>query len=1788
MSDKRRVGVGQEGTGQTAFSFLLKTHLPDYHPGVVKIQGRLGTSTHDVGGYGGVLLYHGTPGEGGAALTIAEAIYAEETRPRQASTLRDPRFDFASPCLITLAQITGSESVRSWADGKTVPKKVVGSLALPGGQSREQVCQAIADTIVAGWVRPPDTAYILPERLTSEQGTIIYNEDGRLMEQLVAFPSNGRVLEGPLLLYAWSQGCIRFATLHLGPPDSKEVQLCYHLCTLLETERGWLYCDDGFHAMDEPLTLAERGEAGAAWSYTTQHVAYGLMIRDSENATHVWSWEDRERARDLPRLLQAATLECSLFCPACRRSWLWEANARELQQPGTSDRVLTLCPHCWFCPACTQWATPLTPAMTYERSSCRHSRPDLPEQRLPVQDSHAATIWRGERISVPPARFVREVPPPGAIEHDVLVTFLTRLPHEGNGTGPEQSVPAGTRLVARWESRQPETGKHVCLSIGDERWLLPVEHVSVCCFLTPLAPLRTQFALARESVQAARELDAQGDHLTALETLERALLELSVSDALPADLAAPRFRYAQLLLEAGERERASSEMEQAAQCFERAVKVPSPVSSPKTHAEREVLAIKALVALGNLYLQQGRTDEELLAVAQRLHHFEDDLKQRLSQYRTPVIETRLFTALLYATAHDTKQATYLLRLAEALIKGDPGADDQGAYVVPMARLRAVLYPEERLLQRLQAAQADLRQATLEQIQAAEQALFAQLERGSEQCFYILLRVKGTGRAWGQVRLEEYRPGSGSRPLGNGALLSLEDLIRQGTEASAAMLAESMYRDLEARGGKDWRDRVLDFRQEITLVLLLAVEAEMKDEEMRSARSTFFAFARCALPGRTARPEALRLLAEQLIEGLRILERVVVPGEPGVWPDGAGPGGLLVGPGEGQEDLPVLARIRRYGSTRPDADTYRSCARDVLRWVRTHLAAGEGQECQFWQGETQLVLGRFYVEVQPREIVWAMARDADLPLTSELWPRCGQPTCILPDHQLEVISPSNAAHALEARVGGPENAQYLIEEGKRSGVLHLYTGYAGALALARAEFEAWSRSRAFGERYLSGKQDPQTPPQPEVSVGQPHASQLQSRIAQLDGTQRAAVLEVWGGQGEGSGPEEAVQAWLHRVNTASAARFVWPNLGPPEQAVLWAVVEASARQGSQRATLLRKTGLAPAELDAALERLEALLLLQVDYLLQGEVQQFIGCNGDYGDALRQTGAEVFSPEDRSLWTLAEHLEHLSRAELTTLAQRYGLSIPRSSPDASTRRLLSEALVGDPGRLFSALNWLDSAAQRLVACVYEHEGRQLFEEALTCAGIERPALHAILQATADLGLLFDALVPGGKRVLFLAADVYEASKRLSVAPRTLWQLDHLLQPSFVFAGQPLLLYDLVVLLWHVSHLTVELTKNDSIALRVAKKVFSFLHILPREGPEGDLRVELLDYLAWYWDLEQKSVIPDVKTHYVPGEGLDEWAQYDLATQARLAFVWWLDSPEWVDLVASDCRTGEIPQPREEARQVLVRALQALKPEEWYPISDFLVLLWESALSSPVPASSAVVSRSQVRSEAARERWMRADGLLYQGMLASTLHEIGIVTLGYHHSPETLDVRLQPDLLQLTQLGKDVLSSPLMDFPPEGTQAPADDHPLIVQPNFEVLVLAPDMRALYSILPFVEIQQIERVSRLRLTQTALDNGMRQGHKSDRIIALLAGLAKKGLPQNVEYSLQEWARKHLSAQLSQVVLIEVPTEYAAQALSRLEGFGDLGMRQLAPCCFAVNPARLPAVRRFFFQHGISFRVVE
>lgn len=1776
----------------TMLTFVLKTHLPDRHPGVVQIQGRLGSAYHDIGGYQGILLYEGSPGEAGAAYHLASAIYDEETRLRQSSSLRDARFDFLTPCSISFFQKNESETT----DGRPARKKEIGSLSLPGGQSREQICQAIAATILAGWEKPPETAYRVPEYLTSERGAIIYSHSGHFIEPLLAFSYNGHTLEGPLLFHAWSQGCVCIATLHLASEVTEELRLCYHICTLLQMDQGWLFCDHGMHTMDEPLTVIDRTMPKAPWYYQMSNAPYLPTIRDQEKLVRYWRWETplENPLEKLSNMLQEATPGHSLFCPECQRTWLWETDERDLQAL-SADALLTLCPHYWYCSACKKWSGPSTPVVVYERSSCRHARPAFSEKRLALQDYRAATSWRGHRLHVPPAPFVRDIPLPGMVECEVLLTFLASWRAPGKG----QTIPAGTRLVGIWANDQGDARDQYRIALQDEYWRIPATLVSVCCFLTPRAPRRKQFEVAQESLQVVATLEDAEDHTVLGEALERALFELSWSGALPADLASPTFRYARLLLGMGQQEYARETMERAVDYFIHAVAVPSPTSSPKSSTERKVLAINGLIALGNVYLQQGRAPEELIGVAKRLKSYEDDLKRELPEYRANLIEMRLFAALLHALGDDIKEATYLYRLTEALAKDDLG-HDRDQYKKLNARVREVLYPEEGLLLQLQETLADIRHTSLDHIKEAEKTLWRQKRDWYDQKFWIYLRVKRSDQRLGILTLEENIPSySTTQKLRGGSRFRFEDLERQGAPASATVLAETIYSDLESRNGKYHWNSAVDFSQETTITLFLVVEAEAVGSESRPGRYAYFPYIKCALPGRTSRSEAVNRLTEGLVEGLRLLERIsnfpfqdiqYTTREERDQPRSVERASHEQVP---QEDLPLLTRIQRYGVVRPSAKVYRDYARDILQWTRAHLSSGSGEserDCQFWKGETHVSLGRLSIDLVPREIVWAISRDDELPLTCELWPKCGHANCIRPDHQLEVIPITPATQELTTRVAGRENARYAIADAIQRGALPAQSGSRGEVALARSDFDAWRASPAFAEQYISGKNVPAKTLLGAAKKGQGGQQRARSLFEGLDGHRQAAVIEVWGGRGTNGGSEEALHIWMRQIRELSSARFVWVALSANECRVLWAVIEENAPTGSSRLSLLRRAGLAPDELDAALARLQFLLLLHVDYLLEEEIQQRIRCWEECEGALRRTGAEFFSSDGHALLYLVRHFESLSSPDLIALAQRYGISSSRVSSESALRRLLTEGLVRDPGRMFGELSQLDFSLQRLVACVYEHGGQLSVEEALAATGIERSDLAPLVQLSSALCLLFDTFVSGGKRLLYIPPDVYEASQSLSVAPRTLWQLDHFLEPGFIRDGQPDLLYDLAIMLWHVYHLTIEPTQDKRIPVRMAKKIIPYLHILPREEEGMDWRVELIDYLAWYWRLVKTSTIAELKPHYLPGEYLPLWANCDLVTQARLAFIWWLGSPEWVDLVAADCQTWDVAQEYEDARQSLILALQMLKPGQWYPTTAFLNILWERWISSKSSGSS-TRSRSAASAQGpAYERWMRTDGAVYRSMLASTVHELGLVALGYHQPPKTTEARLYPDLLQLTELGKTVLFSKLKGFPPDEKE---QDHEvsrsLIVQPNFEIMLLHPDMQALWSILPFVELLQIERVSKLRLDKAALHRGLAQGQNIDRIIEVLGNLSQKELPQNILYTLRDWASKHLSAQLSRVVLIEVPNEYVAQAMSCLAGFQELGIRQIAPCLFAVlDPTRLLDVRRFLLQNNISTRILE
>lgn len=270
----------------------------------------------------------------------------------------------------------------------------------------------------------------------------------------------------------------------------------------------------------------------------------------------------------------------------------------------------------------------------------------------------------------------------------------------------------------------------------------------------------------------------------------------------------------------------------------------------------------------------------------------------------------------------------------------------------------------------------------------------------------------------------------------------------------------------------------------------------------------------------------------------------------------------------------------------------------------------------------------------------------------------------------------------------------------------------------------------------------------------------------------------------------------------------------------------------------------------------------------------------------------------------------------------------------------------------------------------------------------------------------------------------------------------------------------------------------------------------------------------------------------------------------------------------------------------------PGRWYRLDALLYVIWKE---QPIPFSVETYRYDRQPSQAPslrtrREQWMqRGEGQLYAGLLASALHEMGLVSLGYPCEPGVAGTEPHPPgWFHLTTLGPVVLADgPVGEDAAAGLWFAPEERPLVVQPSFELLLLQPAMPVLYQLIHWAEIKRIGPVSTLTLTQRALLRGMATGDSLQQLLALLAQQGRKDLPQNVAYTINDWSRAYKGAILAEVILVDTSSEQTALDLLRLLAESSIETRQLTSCTLAIIPARatLPTLRRLLEKAGVFVR---
>jgi len=226
--------------------------------------------------------------------------------------------------------------------------------------------------------------------------------------------------------------------------------------------------------------------------------------------------------------------------------------------------------------------------------------------------------------------------------------------------------------------------------------------------------------------------------------------------------------------------------------------------------------------------------------------------------------------------------------------------------------------------------------------------------------------------------------------------------------------------------------------------------------------------------------------------------------------------------------------------------------------------------------------------------------------------------------------------------------------------------------------------------------------------------------------------------------------------------------------------------------------------------------------------------------------------------------------------------------------------------------------------------------------------------------------------------------------------------------------------------------------------------------------------------------------------------------------------------------------------LRRVIAQDPNAWYRASDFAAFAFRqhpemllprkdagtvtSPLfeSRPVPKtpytgihrSTAVAGPDGTLSLALNmeDDWIEVEGAFVQQVLREPLSWLGVV--------ETAEDERGECCFRLTALGQHLFAGGPVpkDEPSQPTAS------LAVQPNFEIIV--PDALSCFALLgeleQFAERLTVDRAATYRLTQNALARALDGLWTLERVGEVLQSASRAPIPQNVRFTLQEWAAVH------------------------------------------------------------------
>ena len=260
----------------------------------------------------------------------------------------------------------------------------------------------------------------------------------------------------------------------------------------------------------------------------------------------------------------------------------------------------------------------------------------------------------------------------------------------------------------------------------------------------------------------------------------------------------------------------------------------------------------------------------------------------------------------------------------------------------------------------------------------------------------------------------------------------------------------------------------------------------------------------------------------------------------------------------------------------------------------------------------------------------------------------------------------------------------------------------------------------------------------------------------------------------------------------------------------------------------------------------------------------------------------------------------------------------------------------------------------------------------------------------------------------------------------------------------------------------------------------------------------------------------------------------------------------------------------RNMFLRLLKRIEPGTWYDLMYLPFVARNNYLSTldDLKVDQEFAERSSGGRFHALEDPQRLAWNLVK-WIRQRLYLLGLIDLGY-------DSQKRPVAMRLTQS-----AARLLGLDPIGPSVPSRVGSLVVTPDFEVVLFptGDDVELIHDLDRFCSREKIESILHFRITQEGVTRALREGMGLDAIQSLLERHSRTPVPQNVTFSIRDWAVHAGLMRLSNALVLSSGDPEVLRRFQQDPGTRRYVARQLDDTALQlkgkITPMRLVALLR-------------